>query len=189
MSSHRSDWGTLMRVQPEPLTPQLVGTCPFPCIALHCGSARRVVKLHQFLSCTARHGLVWHTLHCTEPYRPYCTVRAIVCQYRKFARTVRVLQRNLARLCKEGRSALVAASTTCTMWCAMPTMPGGSLPTSNVVCCVQSARKTGGQNCFMLCADVCRVHQPLRQCLGWVLLHAGRLNEAAAVYAEVRQYI
>jgi hypothetical protein len=31
----------------------------------------------------------------------------------------------------------------------------------------------------------CRVHQPLRQCLGWVLLHAGRLDKAAAVYKQV----
>lgn len=42
--------------------------------------------------------------------------------------------------------------------------------------------------CLHLCAVcgvVCRVHQPLRQCLGWALLHAGRLEEAAAVYKQV----
>jgi hypothetical protein len=34
---------------------------------------------------------------------------------------------------------------------------------------------------------MCRVHQPLRQCLGWVLLAEGRLSEAADVYKQVRQ--
>ncbi|WIA40430.1 hypothetical protein OEZ86_013787 [Tetradesmus obliquus] len=29
-----------------------------------------------------------------------------------------------------------------------------------------------------------RLHQPLRQCLGWLLLHAGQLEEAASVYSE-----
>lgn len=41
------------------------------------------------------------------------------------------------------------------------------------------------QSTALLCGMACRVHQPLRQCLGWVLLHVGRLDEAAAVYKQV----
>jgi len=39
-----------------------------------------------------------------------------------------------------------------------------------------------------MCCLICRVHQPLRQCLGWALLHAGRLEEAAAVYKQVGRH-
>jgi len=31
----------------------------------------------------------------------------------------------------------------------------------------------------------CRVHQPLRQCLGWLLLQEGRLDEAWKAYSQV----
>lgn len=31
----------------------------------------------------------------------------------------------------------------------------------------------------------CRVHQPVRQCLGWLLLQSGQLDEAWKVYSQV----
>lgn len=37
----------------------------------------------------------------------------------------------------------------------------------------------------MLCCCACRVHQPVRQCLGWLLLHAGQFNDAWRVYSQV----
>jgi hypothetical protein len=38
---------------------------------------------------------------------------------------------------------------------------------------------------FLLRCCWLRVHQPVRQCLGWLLLHAGQLDEAWAVYSKV----
>jgi hypothetical protein len=34
-----------------------------------------------------------------------------------------------------------------------------------------------------------RLHQPARQCLGWVLLRAGKAGEAADTYHQVRSFV